>query len=201
LSGGPLLKYSKAIEERLESIRSGTPTKNTKKKRRFSRGILLADIILIIAIFFYFNSREDETSLSNGSVVIDGVNYRISSLVNKDDMIITVSLSSREKKQILFENPVANIVVSYKGVTVLKEYCGIGIESVELESDEARNFFVKVPVSKISDEMKKRGIETEPVKRSFFNKKQGQKFLIRGYFLNSERVELEIVTEVNLKHE
>ena len=196
-----MLKYSKVIEERLESIRSGTPTKSTRKKRRFSRGILLADIILIIAIFFYFNSRKDNSSLTNGSVVIDGVNYRLSTLVSKDEMIVTASLTSREKKLIQFENPVANIVVSYKGITVLKVYCGEGIESVNLDADESKNFFVTIPVSEMVKEMKKKGIEIKTEKNSFFNKKQGHKFLISGYFLNSEHVELEIVTEVNVNYE
>jgi hypothetical protein len=194
-------KHSKIIEDRLETIRSGCPNPQARSKRKFSRLILLADILLILMIFFYFNNRDDESTLSNSSVVIKGVNYRVSSLVNRGELIITTSLSSDNPQEIPFDKAIAEIFVSFRGVTILKLYSGSNESVVSMKKGATLNYFVSVTTDQLKRALTKNGIKIESQKRSFLPGSSSSVFQIRAVFLNAESVELELITEVDIDNE
>jgi hypothetical protein len=114
--------YSKAIEDRLDCIKTGCHSKDTTSKRRISRFILLFDVVLIIVIFFYFYNTQKETPITSGTVTKSGVEYRVTATLYDDAYIFLVQITgSEESNAIEFDGYVADLLIYYNDRKIMNE--------------------------------------------------------------------------------
>ncbi|MFW5807485.1 MAG: hypothetical protein ACOC2H_05015 [Spirochaetota bacterium] len=154
--------YSKAIEERLECIRNGCQTKDTSNKRRISRLIFILDIILIVAIFFYFYNTRDNTAVSSASVKKNGIEYRITCTENDNAYIFGAFVAGKTgAESIQFNGYIADLVIYYKETVLLHETIGGKEDIVSVSADMVENYFLTVPAARLHSALEESSMPNE----------------------------------------
>lgn len=168
-------KRSDRIRERIERYRQGLPSEETSKKRRFSRTLVIINLLLLIVMIFVFR-RPVDRAYHTASVEFDGAIYRLSLMRGggSDGYRASLSIESGTgaAKTILFSPPVAVLYIMYDSDEINRIEFGESTSRLALHPGETRNFAKRIPASGIEKFAKERPDALVPPRRTIFSRDQ-----------------------------
>ncbi len=171
----PMESRSEKIRERIERHRLGLPSEETVKKRRFSRSLVIINLLLLIVMIFVFRRPVDRSYHTVG-VEFDRTLYRLSLLRDgrSDGYRASLSVESvgGEAKTIFFSPPLAVLSIMYDSEEIERVEFGRSTSRLALHPGETRNFSNRIP----AEGMEKFGREHPdlliPPRRTIFSRDQ-----------------------------
>ena len=141
-------------KETLKRIRSGEQTPATKRSRRLSRGILIADAIVVLLVLLFLFGREDDAPAYSSTVAFaNKVSYRLS--LNEGDgkaYIFSLSMESKDTvpRELTFPGEVGSLSLFFGDRAVITRSFGKEVKLLPLLPGEVRTFIVTLPREEIS---------------------------------------------------
>lgn len=156
-------------ERALETARSG-PSPERKRKRRLSRGIMIADAVIILLVCVFMVSRiQTEKQSATADVTVNGLNAVLSGELKQDSYVFSLTLSSLEKaaKSWQLTGSAAVLNISHKGDVFYHTVFSPGLNSIELLPGEAKTFPLAVDAGLVDAFLSGRNIKT--AKKTLFD--------------------------------
>lgn len=135
-------------QDLLERIRSGEINTASRKKRKISRFILLADVILVVFLLIYFTSGSNDDSYLTSSFQFGNNSVRFSAKRDQDKARWHFSLAFKNlgnyATTITFRESIALLSLQLDRNTIMEKSVGRGTTRLILEPGEIRTFVVSI---------------------------------------------------------
>lgn len=140
---------SPKLKEKLEQIHSGKQSQNTIKSRRFSRGILLMDIVVIIAIMVFFTNRLHDSDYKSASIKNNNIEYIISVKKTSNSLNVITNMINRssEKISLNLKNIHYSVLIQDRmNRNIIKIKYAEKEEELSILSGESKTFINEIPL-------------------------------------------------------
>lgn len=143
-------QLSPKLEEKLKEIHSGKPSPETSRRRRFSRGILLIDIVVLIAVIVFFTNILHDTDYKTTSVSSSGLDYILSAKKTADSVTIIVNIINKTDKYKILDFTKYNFSINLHdrfNKTFFSKRFAPNSGEIKILSGESKNFVTAIPLS------------------------------------------------------
>ncbi len=164
------MEEEKSFKERaMDIVRSG-PSPERKRKRRISRGIMIADAVIILLVCVFMVSRQQNESVyRSASASVSGLHAVLSEELKNGSYVFSLTFSSGGKAagswQLTGSAAVLNL--RHKGNIFYTDVISPGLNSIDLLPGEAKTFPVEVDSVLIDSWFS--GLKIKNVKKSLFD--------------------------------
>ncbi|HSV96526.1 MAG TPA: hypothetical protein VLM75_06260 [Spirochaetota bacterium] len=166
---------SERIRRRIDRYKQGLPSEETAKKRKFSRALVLINIILLVVMIFFFKRPVDRTYHTT-SIEFDGALYRLSMVRDTRgggyNASLSVESASGEHRTIVFGRPLAELSILHDDGVVDRFDLGESTTRLALHPGETRNFVKRISDAKLLEFSKANPETLVPPRRTIFSREQ-----------------------------
>jgi len=134
-------------ERTLERIRSGEGSDSSRKKRKFSRILLVIDAVLVLALLGYFTNREKQPTYRAVKFHYGDIEFRFSAARDgSGDYLFTLSARKPEKikREIMFNGSIATLVLTHGNTIIAQKTMAAGSRRIDFEGNAVRTYIVPV---------------------------------------------------------
>lgn len=153
-------KFSERLEQKISQIQSGEPSSQTVKKRNFSRILLLVNIVILVAVFFFAENLKRRPELYNEQKVrVADITYSFSSVTSSKGYIFTLGLLSSVSAQIVLPEQSVSVTLCDSDNNCETAYFTTTDAPVILEAGKNQNIYLS---------MERKSLKKRPVGLTYF---------------------------------
>ncbi|MBN2160523.1 MAG: hypothetical protein JW807_14100 [Spirochaetes bacterium] len=133
-------EYETPAERTIRRFRSQESLERTAKRKRFSTGLFVVNLALIVVLYIFFSSRKPGEEYQSTSFNYGKMNFRFSIARERESRDYIFSLSTRTadggSSTIRFTGGMADLVITHGGTLVAQKPVGRNIASLSLKAGE-----------------------------------------------------------------
>src|SRR4030042_1634396 len=127
-------------DQTLKRFRTPESMQRTEKRKKFSTGLIIINLVVITLLYVIFSGRKPGEEYRSSSFNYQQLNFRFSMAREKGTKSYVFSLSTRitgnRDTVIQFNQSMADLIVSYGSIRIVKKTLGRNISSLILKPNE-----------------------------------------------------------------
>jgi len=135
---------NKFSEEILRRMKPGKTPDDTIRKRRFSRIILLIDIIFVILLLIFIYNQTPDPIYHTTSLTYNDIQYRFSITRDSSSNIyilsLTIKSNSKKENNYFYNKSIANFIIKHGDEIIYKSSICKNITNIKLLPGEIKTF-------------------------------------------------------------